>query len=153
MKEECALKSTKDFHLIGEVICNEDIARIFSKHNPYRCRFFPISISDESFEILPNYSLISIENIIKCADMEKSEIFVFPKRRNHIKILSLYLDLEQLNKTPKYKRNIFMIEEAKGTILVSKELGEELLSYLAMNNDSSLVVKPISEGGKVPDLF
>lgn len=153
LKEEYTLKSIKDFHFIGEVICKEDISMILSKYNPYRCRFFPISISDKSSETLSNFSLISFENIIPCADMGKSDIFVFPKRKNHIKILSLYLDLEKLKKIPKHKKHIFMVEEAEGTIIVSKEIGEELLTYLSTNNDSSLLVKPIYEDGKVPELF
>lgn len=146
--EEIHPSHTRDLHTVGEIFCIDAIAQIITKHNPYRCHFFPCTIEGKS-----GYHLLSLNHILASADMEKSDIFVFPKRKNHIKVLELYLDLETLRQLPIHQRQIFIVKEAHDRIVVSKRLGEALLEYVALTPGSTLMIKPISSDGRVPEPY
>lgn len=148
--EEESINHTKDFHFFGEIYCNDKIAMILSKYNPYRLSMYPSKLDDRK-----GYNILSLSNIISCADLNKSEIISNPfyPGQNKVKVMELYLDIKKLASIPKYKRQIFVISEAHDRVIVSKELGKDLLEYLSKNSNSSLMIKPISEDGKVPELF
>ena len=150
--EETSVQATRDFHYIGEIVCSKAIASIISQFNPYQCLWLPAKISDDK-NTKSGYSLLSIENILACANMDKSEIMINPYYPDEIKVIDLYLNLHFLNLIPEYKRQLFLIEETPDRIIVSRKLGEALLAYTATITNSSLSIRPIADDGLVPEIY
>jgi len=149
--EELSVQCTRDFHFIGEIVCSKAISKIIAQFNPYKCLFLPAVVSDGQ-DSKADFALLSLENIQECADMDKSEIVNVP-RINLIHVSELYLDLELLDKLPEYKRQLFIIEETPDRIIVSKELGEALIAYRETVANSSLSIRPVSDDGRVPEIY
>jgi len=85
--------------------------------------------------------------------MGKSDITDNPFRSGHKFINSIYLDFNFLSALPKYKRQLFIIEETPDRIIVSKELGEALIAYRETVANSSLSIRPVSDDGRVPEIY
>ncbi len=150
--EETSIKLTRDFHFIGEIVCNTEIANIISQFNPYLCHFLPAVITDKENEN-NNYHLLSLSNVFDCADLDKSDIMTNPFYPDSIMVNELYLDLELLNSLPEHKRQLFIIKETPDRIIVSKALGEKLLDYRSKAVKTSLIIKPVSDDGRVPEIM
>ena len=150
--EEASVRATKDFHYIGEIVCSKAIATIIAQFNPYQCLWLPATVSDGE-KIKADYSLLSIENIHACADMDKSDIEDNPFYPDDKFINSIYLDFNILDALPTHKRQLFLIEETPDRIIVSRKLGEALLAYTATITNSSLSIRPIADDGLVPEIY
>ncbi|QUM80178.1 hypothetical protein HWV01_07720 [Moritella sp. 5] len=150
--EESSIKFTRDFHFIGEIVCSKAISKIIAKFNPYKCLYLPAEVSDKQ-GLKGDFTLLSLENIQACADMGKSDITDNPFRSGHKFINSIYLDFNFLSALPKYKRQLFIIEETPDRIIVSKELGEALIAYRETVANSSLSIRPVSDDGRVPEIY
>lgn len=148
--EEVHPSDTRDFHIAGEIFCTNAIARLFAKYHPYRCHFFPCTVGEST-----DYYLLSLNHILASADMSKSEIIENPfyPGQNKVKVMDLFLDIERINSFPSYLRQMFIVKEAHDRIIVSKQLAEALLEYVAENPHSSLKIKPISLNGQVPEPY
>lgn len=102
-----------DVHHIGSTLAiSEKLKSHLEQLRLKNVQFIPASIQDYSDDIYNNFYIIHIYNLVRCADLEKSEWR--PVRRDPSRVLSfdkLILDNELLDKIPLEDRLVIALEE------------------------------------------
>lgn len=141
-------KYSRDFHMIGELIVKEELAKIFLKKNIFNVISLPVKLDQKN-----SHTMLSVNNVLSCLDQNKSVVIENPCFPDEILIDELYIDLKKLDSYEPYLTRMFIIKEAHDYIIVNQVLGEELLKYIKKNPYTTLVVKPIHCSGQVPRMI
>lgn len=118
-----------DVHFIGfNFVVSERLKEHLEKLNLMNIQFIPATIQDYGDEVHTGYYILHVHNLIRCADLEKSE-WSSP-RRNPDQVLSfdkLVLDNEALDKIPLEDRLIIALEEENLTHLYHRSVVDHIL--------------------------
>lgn len=94
-------------------------------------QFIPAVITDKNGDLIEDYFIIHIHNIIKCADMEKS-IYEDDNDEDAVKLVydfeKLVLDNKRLDKIPLEERLVFFVDESDLRRLYHRTVAEKILS-------------------------
>jgi hypothetical protein len=118
-----------DIHSVPSPVISKKLKELLDGFSLKEVQFVPATVRNtKSNEIITDYFIINVFNLIECADLERSEFT--PDESNPYGVLSfdkLVLDNEKLDKIPLEERLVFALKEEITTSVYHKSVVQKII--------------------------